>query len=269
MFILFFLINFAWAETTESHFLGEKTFSRDNTFCSHHGKRVEIEIRGASKFTDLKEFGSGEYAFYLHNNKRELLPVNPERGGSYKLFKGKKGVCSKSLGFAIDKNTIAILFLKLNTPNKEKLSIQLFDFKKFRPKEAIETEYLVDKVDLFPGGFVFAATPERFDSDMGTINLKGNSFIYQDRQFVSWVSYTSRGLEIQPSITYQNFEWKELFKNEEEFLKSAGWIPAEKKFSPSHLYIAVNHAQKTECLAFFPLDQKPTESLNWRCHQKI
>ena len=52
--ILFFLTLSAFA-ASDSKDAFDKSFPRDNTFCSYKGSRVELLIRGENKFTEPKK----------------------------------------------------------------------------------------------------------------------------------------------------------------------------------------------------------------------
>ncbi len=54
MLLLLNLTSFASTDTKDAF---DKSFPRDNTFCSYNDKRVEILIRGENKFTEPKEKG--------------------------------------------------------------------------------------------------------------------------------------------------------------------------------------------------------------------
>ena len=263
LLILGSTLTFAASEATN---LFEKSFARDNTFCHNKTGRIEISIRGGSRFIEPVERGFGEYLFTRTDRKKiTALELNSLRSDSFKFFPGVSPFCSKGQGYQIDDNTLAVLFLKENKPFKEKLVIQLFDFKALTPKEYVETNYSTNKAKKIEGGFAFNSFAERLDTDMGKVTIDGVSYTYQDREFPQWVGYTAKGFETLPSLTFQQFTWKEGFKDETEFLTLTGWDAKQKRFVNEFLYIAVNHAVKKGCLLFTKEKKKFDGTEGWRC----
>lgn len=266
MILLSILIaSFSAFASSESLNTFEKTYPRDNSFCYYKGKRVELIIRGHSKFTEPTERGLGEYFFYRGNNKAELLSLNELRSDSYKFFLGTGTLCTKSHGHLIDANTMAVLFLKENRPFKEKLAIQFFDINTLTPKHYLETEYVTDKAVKKADGFAIRTWNESIDKDMGKVKIENEDYIYQEREFPKWVGYSTRGFEALPQDTYSKFPWKRFFSNEADFLNATGWSASEKKFNKSHLLVAVNHKVQKRCIYLTDVKQKLTGEEGWRC----
>lgn len=267
-FLFIFLLSFAYADVA-SEDLFEKTWPRDNSFCALHKKRVEILIRGQNKFVETKEYGYGEYAFFRvgpeETDKAYKMPLNHFESGLYKFFKGTNSSCSKSLGYPLKDGKFAILFLKQNRPYGHKLVIQIFDFKKMRPLDVIETNLVTRKVYSTSQGFIFKTVTERTDMDMGKVKIEGSEYIYQDRSFPLWMNFDSSGMSLDPSITYKKLPWRKYFKDEADFIKSASWDAKEKVFKNSIAYIAVNHTLKRKCVYFSSAKIKPAGTEDWRC----
>jgi hypothetical protein len=268
MFILILsLLTSAFAKTDrfEIQNLIQKTYTHDNTFCMLNGTRVEIELRGLTKFTDPKDKAYGEHIFYRNKTHLKLLPLNKDHMHSYRFFPAKDGSCSKSHAFAMDKSTSAILFLRENRPYKGKLVIQLYDHIKHVPKDAIETEYATDEILAAKEGFLFKVVPERHDIIMGQVEIEGVKYTYQDRDFHPWMLYSIKGFETHGTETFNHFEWKKHFKDEAEFLDYVGWNPTAKHFTNTNIYIAVNHDLKKECLFISPTKVAIKGTEAWRC----
>jgi hypothetical protein len=264
--LLLFLSLSSWA-ASDSLNAFEKTHPRDNTFCTTSGGRIEFIIRGLSKYTEPKEKGFGEFLFYRNLNKTpKLLPFNQLREDTYSFFKGQGSLCSKTLGFEINPTTAAVLLLKENRPFLDKLAIQLFDSKSLAPKVFITTDYPVEKVIKSANGFVFKTSPENYNPEIGKVTIDGHSFIFQEKSFPHWINYSDKGFEVSETTTYKKFPWKKAFKDEAEFMSSAGWASGEKTFSHTVLYFAINHQQKKQCLLLLAKKQKLQGSELWRCY---
>jgi hypothetical protein len=263
-FIITFSLSLLWAAKSKNAF--EVSYPRDNTFCNYKGKRVQFLIRGESKYTESREKGYGEFIFYkIDEMSPKLMPLNDFRSDTFKLFPGQSKICSKSLGITINTNTFAVLFLKENKPFKDKLVIQLFDITSMTPKDFIETTYSVDKVRELTNGFSFRAFKDNHKLDAGKINIQGTEYIYHEKDFSQWVTYQNNKFEIDGKLSFENFPWKEYFKNIEDFYSTTGWIAEEKKFNNEIIFFAVNHKLKKGCLLVIQHKEKLTGSEAWRC----
>lgn len=262
--ILFIAFNiFAASESTNTF---EKTYPRDNTFCSYKKSRIEISIRGSNKFTEPKEKGYGEFIFLRKTGfKPSLLPLNESRSDTFRFFTGKSSVCSKSHGYLLNESTMAILFLKENQPFKDKLAFQIFDHKTLTAIKHVETDYPTDKAKKIDHGFAFRTLPEILNPDMGKVQIGPDTFIFQEKSFPLWINYTEKGFEVSADETYSQFPYKKLFKSKEDFMTSLGWDESEMKFKKSIIYYAINHKLKKECFLFVEAKTKFTGSESWIC----
>ena len=144
--------------------LKDKTFTRDNTFCTIGKKRLQIQIRGVSSHTEVGEGKYGDWIFfYPEENQPQVLPLNSNQLSKYRLFEGtsQKSVCTKSYGFLLDNDKIAILFLEENRPFLDKLSLQMFDAKTSGPMEVVDTGLMTDAAEAIKGGFIFRSYIEK------------------------------------------------------------------------------------------------------------
>ncbi len=265
-----FLLLSAFAFATESQNLFEKTFGRDNSYCDFGKNRLELLIRGASKYTDLNEKGYGEYAFYRtgddEDQRIESLAISTQQF-QFRFFPGKKSACSKSLAFPLQNDLYAILFQRENRPFKGLLVIQLVHGKTLAVGNVLVTNYATNKVEPFPGGFSFVVLTPKEELDMGKAKIQDGEFIYQDRVMPYWMAYTKNGFTHLPGKTFERLPWKQYFQNEADFLKTTGWDAKEGKYLNKVIYIAVNYAIKKECLLIQAEKSKLTGSENWRCRQ--
>ncbi|MFP5385969.1 MAG: hypothetical protein ACLGHN_07805 [Bacteriovoracia bacterium] len=268
MFVFILLLSGLALAGSESQYAFDKSFGRDNTFCSYKGKKIELMIRGSNRYTEPKERGYGEYIFYRPSTEKKsiLLPLNGNRSDTFRLFSGKSSLCSKSHGYQIDSSTLAVLLQKENRPFADKLVIQLFELPSLVPKNSIETDYPSDKAMKTNGGFSFRTIPENYNRDTGKVMIEGEPFIYHEKDFPQWMTYSRDGFSINKKLTYENSPWKKAFKDEKDFYSTAAWDPKEKKFSKLTIYVAINHKLKKQCLLFIEMKQKPAGNETWRCH---
>ena len=265
MLIPFLFATLAFAESPDVRSLSEKTFTRDNTFCMIGGDRRELQLRSHSQRSEMGEKKYGDHAFYYLQEKPTLLPLNVDKLNSYRFFPGVSKVCSKTIGYQLDEKSIAVLFLKENRPFMDKLSLQLFNARTAMPELAVDSGFTSDKTEPVPGGFLFRTYADRQGLEMGSVKIQDSDYFFQDRDFPIWKKYTRQGFEVVPSVSFEKFQWKTHFKDQTDFLTVAGWNEAEKKFTSTVLYLAVNHQLKKQCILLTLTKTKLTGQEQWRC----
>lgn len=266
MYILLLLLTSqVFAQSIDVRSLREKTFTRDNSFCRMGKERIEIQIRSDAHHTEPNEKSYGEYVFFYNKQLPNLLPINVDKLSNYRFFPGRDTVCSKSLGYMLDKNKLAILFLKENRPFMDKLSLQIFDATSMTAGEVHDTEFKTDKTELIQGGFLFRTYADRQGLEMGSVKIQDIEYFFQDRDFPYWMKYTSSGFETDRSASFSHSPWKKYFKDEQDYLTATGWDESTKKFNNSVLYVAINHKHKKECVLLMPTRTKISGSETWRC----
>ena len=264
---LLLLTSLVFATGWDIRSVRESTYSRDNTYCQFGPQRIEFQIRSDASHTDHNDKKYGTYIFFYPNELPKLLPLNSDKMHSYRFFHGNSSLCSKSLGYSVGKDKIAVLFLKENRPNMDKLSFQIINTTTFEPENIIDTEYMSDLTEIAYGGFVFRTHDQRNGLEMGKTKIKDLEYLFQDRDFPYWVKYSEKGFNISALSSFQNFPWKGYFKDVKDFFAYSGWDRKEKKFKNSTLYVAVNHALKKECILLSPGKIKITEAeTGWRCN---
>jgi hypothetical protein len=262
------LITFSVFPRTASKNAFDKSYARDNVFCGPKKDKIEILIRGESKFTEPKEKGYGELIFYrLPDKKAALIPLSDFKSDTFRFFLGTSPLCSKSHGYALDSKTLCVLFLKENRPFKDKLVLQFFDAETLMPKEHIETNLNVDKAKKSVNGFSVRAFNEIHQQEAGKVTIDNELYIYHEKEFPKWMDYTLKsGFETNPEMTFKKFPWKKSVKDVSEFFSLTGWDSQKKVFSREVIYIAVNHKTKKRCILFSEDKLKITGNENWRCH---
>jgi hypothetical protein len=249
-----------------SKLLLDKSYPRDNTYCSVNGKKMELMIRGESKFTELKDNGYGELIFYRPIKRKPKLLINDRfQSETYKLFHGRNIICSKSHAFFLDESTLSVLFLKEDKPFKDKLALQLFDAETLRPKDFIQTNFTADKAKKIHQGFAFRTFQETYRRDAGKIDINGESYIYHQKEFPIWVHYTSKGVITSSELTFESFPWKNYFKDFHDFKKTTGWDPSNNKFNHEVIYFAINHSTQKSCILIQEKIQNLHGKEDWRC----
>ncbi len=266
VFLLLLSLNL-WA-TSDSTNLFEKSFPRDNTYCTYQGKKLELLIRGGNKFSEPNDKGYGEYIFYQREKiKPNLLNISLSQEHTYRFLMGKGTLCSKSHGYKLDDNTLGVIVLKENQPFKDKLVILQFDLKTLTPKGVVDTNYSIELVQPVANGFSFNSFQENYNLEMGKLTIEGTEHIFQEIELPLWMDYTNNSFAINPELTFNNFPFKIYFKDLNDFLKMTAWNKNEKKFERVHPYISVNHKIKKKCLLFSDKKQKPTGQDPWRCQE--
>lgn len=265
IFLLLFTLVSAQARTVRS--VRETTYTRDNTYCQLGKKKIEIQIRSETFLTEPAEKNYGEFIFIYPEQTGKLLPINKDKLSNYRLFRGQNSLCSKSYGYALDNDKVAVLFLKENRPFKDKLSFQVINNKTLKGEEVVDTEYTADITKVSLNGFLFRTHEPRNALVMGKIKINGVEHTFQDRDFSYWVKYSLSGFEVSGPESFQNFEWKHYFKDEKDFYEISGWDEQVKKFKNAILYVAVNHKLKKKCILLSATKIKVSgDEAGWRCN---
>ena len=254
--ILLLLATSGMAARPDSQNLLEKTFSHDNSYCTHFGKRIEFEVRSLEKYTLPDDSEYGEHVFAKIGPKHYLMPVNQDNLGSYKLFKGHSDHCTKSLALPLNDQVMAIFFLKDNRPMVDTLSILYVDFKSMNAKFR-DTEFTTSTGLVSEGKLSFPHSPHKAALRMGKTQIKNKVYIYQEKELITWYKYDGKTFESDTKKTYDAFDLKHLFGTQEQYLISMKNI--------SSYFIAVNHQTRDRCIALPILDSSKPEDFVWKC----
>jgi hypothetical protein len=246
----------------------EKSYPRDNVFCGPKDNKIELLIRGGSKFTEPKEKGYGELIFYrLSNKKPVLMTLSDFKSDTFRLFLGTSPLCSKSHGYKLDEETLVVLFLKENRPFKDKLVLQFFDSKTLLPTKNVDTNLNVDKARISTTGFSVRTFNEIHHQDAGKVSINEEVFVYHEKEFPKWMDYNlNSGFKTNPEMTFQKFPWKKSMQDIKEFLSLSGWDLEKGQFTREIIYLAVNHQAKKRCILFTDKKIKIDGSESWKCH---
>lgn len=262
-YLIALLVSFTASADVKDAF--EKTYPRDNSFCQVGGKKIEILIRGFQSHTEPRERMWGEKVFLkTTEGKLIALPVTSE-DGLYRFFPGNPSSCTKVVGTSVG-GRFAVLFQKLNRPHKNRLVIQYLDPVTQTPVETVYSPYLSDKAQVTRNGFSLRTFPQaRQEIEMGKIMIHGKKYLYQDHVFPTWVQMDSSGFSPEPEATFQNFTYKNFFKNVDDFKNQTGWNDTDKSFMRTKLYVAINHASKSKCILLLDSKRPLTENESWIC----
>jgi hypothetical protein len=260
---LFLLLSTAYG-ASESKNAFDKSFPRDNTFCTVNGKTLELMIRSGTERAEPAERGFGELLFY-RNPKRKplLLPLRDFTSETFRLFLGSSPGCSKSHGYLLG-SSFAILLRKENRPFPDKLAIQLFDVQTLAPVKLVSTDYLADKALPHPEGFAFRQVSEA-GAAVGKVLIEGESYIHQQKGFPRWFVYTTSGVRPLPDLSFEKFPWKKLFRDKDEFLALAGWNSKELRFEKDIFHLAVSHKLRRHCFLLTEKVRPLGTTDAWKC----
>lgn len=264
--LLILLSSRTWSEDFNTRILIDKTFTRENTICRIEDNRIEIEVRSFHQYSESKNDNYGESAFLVNQNKRSLLPINSLNLYRYRFMKGESEYCNRAFAVKLSTYHYGILFLRDNRPFKDKLSVLIYDQKSKEALQVLDTEYSTDTAIKLSSGFAFPYKKEDLEIKMNHIQIDGTVYLYQERQFHYWIKFQDNKFEIDPEITRENFKFQKYFKDQEQFLKEAGWNTQKKEFEQASFFIAVNHSKKKSCITFQKDLSRPE---NWLCRDEI
>jgi hypothetical protein len=263
---MIFTVLFKAFASSESSDLFDKSYPRDNSYCSLGNKRLEVMIRGSSVITEASDRGYGENVFYkLEGKKPELFEFSKNQTDTYHFFKPNKSLCSNSQGYVVGTNLMALLLLKENRPFKDKLVLQLFDLNSMRPGKFIETDLPVVKAQGNKEKFLIKVWDESHRPEIGKVTLQGEVYIYNEQVFPKWMIYKNEKFEIHPEETFKDFPIKNFFKTLDEFNLVTGWSQSNRIYLKDIFFLAVNHQAGKQCILFVDKKQIITGSEAWRC----
>lgn len=281
MTIIILLLSLWATASTDNPYLWDKTYIRDNNVCYLNGKRLSVAVRGFNRNVDVAldshDRGFGEFAFYstelddggsfleVSQSKFHLLPLKRDGFDHYKFFYTANSFCNKQHAFRISSNILALLFLKENRPNADKLVIQLFDFKNMQPGKVYDSVYMTDAAEAIPGGFVFRSLSDRSDRETGDVRIEKLKYQFMAKNFSPWVYFTKNGFKTSGSYSYEKFRWKYLFRDKNDFHRASGWDDSSNTFKRPFLYYAINPLERKECVLFTPNRRVIKEGERWRC----
>ncbi len=262
--VLSILLSLAYG-ASESKNAFDKSYPRDNTFCTIKGKVLELMIRGGTERIEPAERGYGELLFYRAPKKLpHLLPLRDFTSETYRLFLGVSPGCSKSHGYLLG-STFGILLRKENRPFPDKLAIQLFDVQTLAPLELVDTNYLADRALPYPEGFAFRHVSD-VGASVGKVTIGGESYIHQQKGFPRWYAYTASGVKPLPDLTFEKFPLQKHFKSKDEFLELAGWNASALRFEKEVFHQAVSHKLRRQCFLLTDKIRPLTSTDAWKCH---
>lgn len=254
---------FAQASDFETRALMEKTYAHDNSYCRVGQNVVEFEIRSFEKYTQPDDADYGEHIFALHNKKRMLLPLNSDNLSRFKLLKGENPNCSKVLSLKLDQDVLAVFFLKDNRPLGNLFTVLFYDLKN-KSSKVLTTDFVTSRGFLHEGKLKFPSLQKNPEAHMGKIVLNGTTYIYRDSELVNWISFDGKTFQTDGDLTFEKFEWKNIF-SKEEFERAAGLDSKTGEYQQKRYIMAVNHLLKRRCLVFSNLPASQIAATEWKC----
>ena len=169
---------------------------------------------------------------------------------------------------------VAILYSKDNRPYQDLDQIVVFNTRtsKILQKKEIGavTRHFAQK-----NGFAFTTMIPRTDVDDITMtSTTGRKMSASDKDLgaIQSVRFDSDKVQIEfdPTLSFENSDWKKYFKNQNDYLSTAGWAPEKKDFSNTVVYEA-SYFNRTEsdiqesCIAMVKKRGDPIQPSLWRC----
>lgn len=254
----------AWAIDFQTRTLMDKTYVHDNTYCRYHGKNFEIEVRSFDKYTEQGDSEYGEHIFLLQQGKQQLLPINQDGMGSYRLLKGTNQYCTKSLALSPNAQTLSIFFLKDNRPFGDQLYVLSYNVHTAETT-LLPTTYAIGRAEIVAGKLKFQSLEKRLDSHIGRIVIDNSEFIYQEKLHHTWKTFDGNSFEVDNTLTYEKSEIKNHFAHQNDFERNFGWDAKNKNYVLKKYYYAINHHSKKECIAVPYKKKRNLTHHKWRC----
>ena len=227
----------------------DKTYTHDNTFCSVDGKRIEIEVKSLYQYTAPDEAEYGEELFILANGQKSDLKYNQDNIGRYRLFRGENEYCTKAQAIRLSQSELAIFMLRDNRPFNDQLLYVVYDFRKNAVVRTSETSFLSERGILKDNKFYFQSVPEVTELQSGIVIINGQKHNFIEKTFTPWIVFNGTKFTIDMQKSFEEFEWKNLFKNQKSFTE----FSTINQFQVNHSItykVAVNHQTKKSCISF-------------------
>ena len=258
----------AFAESSRTQLLYEKTYAHANSYCRHNGKTLEFEIRSFDKYTELGDSEYGGSVFALDQGRPQLLPLNSNQLSRYRFFQGGSQHCSKSLSLPLNQDELAIFFLRDSRPLGDTLSVLIYNFK---TSQAVlrETDFRVGGGFISEGQLKFQLTQYDLNSVLGKMLIDGKKFIYQEKALLPWMTFDGTSFNVDNFYTFERSPIKRHFSNQHEFERHFGWDAKTRRYKLQKYLIGIGQEERRECIAVPYRKKHDVSQHRWKCGASV
>ena len=254
----------------------DKTVPFRKTLCQMGDTKASFLLRFDKKINASENDYSGAPMVFLKSKKAHIIePLTKPYPGDFSFVPAKENsTCIETQGFELNNNVMAILYSKDNRPFQELYQVAVWNTK---------TDKIIDKRDLgavteyfkTENGFAFSTMIPRSDADefkMTSSSGREMTAIDKDLGALQTATLDKNKLKIEydPKLSYERSNWKKFFKNQEEYLNTAGWDSKKKNFKNIVVYKASYPDRKEKdtlesCIAFTEKRDREFDRSKWKC----
>ena len=230
----------------------DTTFSRDNSFCRFNHHNFELQIRSIDMYSQPNDRDYGEYPFIIQQGVRYKLDFNQDIG-RYRLIYAKEKECTKSLALPLNKEEITLFFAQDNRPFPDLLVLMNYNPQTLKSRITY-TQEPIGKYYRLKDKLLFSSYFPR--TTMSSIEFNGAHYTLLTSALPLWKSYSQERITIDAQTTFSQFEWKDFFKDLQEFKSSFAWNEVNQAFMKESFELIFNYQLKKRCLRVLH---------EWRC----
>lgn len=226
----------------------EKTYRRDHAECTYLGEKIELDIRSKELYSPSEDDDYGEIIQLKHRNKIVTIKLN-DHIGRYRFMPVFNDLCAKVMALPSNKNELIFFFWKDQRPMTNKVMALYFNVKS-QDYEMLSTNIAAKLGSIRNNKAYFKLGKDNFENQYGTLTIKGDKYNFVEKAFEPWVSFDGKSYKLDPKMTYERFEYKDLLEV---------WLLDDIK-DPYNINFkfALNPLKKKRCLS--------VNNSDWVCH---
>ena len=254
----------------------EKSIAFKETSCQVGTAKASLLLRFHKKMNPEENDFSGAPMLFLKSKKTFTIePLAKPYPNDFSFVPVKESSsCTDTQGFELNENSIAILYTLDNRPFQDLHQVVVWDAKLEKILEKRELGAVVEYFKI-KNGFAFSKMIPRSDGEeIAMVSSSGRKMTATDKDLNAFQTVTLNGnklkVEFDPSLSYERSPWKKFFKNQNEFLKAAGWNSKKKTFQNIIVYEATSLNQQEgneseSCIAFADKRGGKFAPSAWKC----
>lgn len=252
--LLFFLsLHVNASSLSELRDLYDTTFSRDNSYCTFNKSKFELQIRSIDQYAQPNDRDYGEFPFIISKGIRYKITNLNRNIGRFRFIYSKEQECSKTLAIPLNQDEITLFYALDSRPHPDSLILLHFNPKKTQAR-IINTELPIKEYFEVGDKLYFSSYISK--TTMSTVDFNGHQYTQLQSVLPQWKFYYKNNISNNPTQTFNQFEWKDYFKDLNEFKEHFHWNEKDQSFHKEIFEIIFNYQLKKRCLKVLQ---------EWRC----
>lgn len=218
----------------------EKTYRHDHDVCKLGGETIDVDVRSFDQYSVSEDDEYGQIVFIRHKDKTLRIDLRDMGMGRFRMLKLYNDLCPKLLAIPSRSHEVAFFFMKDNRPFSDLMMVLFYDLKTHK-SELVSTNMPVRGALSRDKKIYFKVSKKDHEVKSGTVMINNQKYNFIERTLEPWVSFDGKHFKLDPELTFEKFEYKNLLKQSDlknlHDLKNATYT------------IAVNPTLKKRCLA--------------------